>query len=79
MRITYRTLGRLINEMNADQLDSDLTVEIPGEFGSECFCAELRVAGEEHDGGLDDGHPVIYANLDGEHKRHEPTAEELGL
>lgn len=46
--------------MNDDQKDSDLTVEIPTEGESECFAAELRIAGESHDGGLDDGHPVIY-------------------
>ena len=63
MRITYRTLAAIILKMNEDQLDSDVTVEIPSEFGNaECVPAELRIAGENHDGGLDDGHPVIFAH-----------------
>jgi len=62
MRITYRTLGKLIAAMNEEQLDCDLTVEIPTEQSSECYSAELRIAGDEHDGGLDESHPVIYVH-----------------
>jgi hypothetical protein len=62
MRITYRTLGKLIAAMNEEQLDCDLTVEIPTEQLSECYSAELRIAGSEHDAGLDDGHPVIFVH-----------------
>lgn len=51
MRITYRTLGKLIAAMNEEQLDCDLTVEIPTEQSSECYAAELRIAGDDHDGG----------------------------
>lgn len=57
MRITYRTLQKLIAKMNEDQLNSDLTVEVGDD--DECFAAELRIAGDNH-GSLDDGHPVIY-------------------
>jgi hypothetical protein len=66
MRITYRTLAAILFKMSNDQLDSDVTVELPTEFGSECFAAELRIAGESHDGGLDDGHPVIFVHTLGE-------------
>ena len=82
MRITYRTLGKLIEKMNNDQLDSDVTVELTEDTGTECYPAELRIAAEEHDGGLDDGHPVIYVNFDGEHDRLEDVDEitaRLGL
>jgi hypothetical protein len=57
VRISYRTLGQLIEKMNEDQLDSNVTVELDD---SECYAAELRIAAEDHDGGLDDGHPVLY-------------------
>jgi len=63
MRITYRTLKNLIEKMNEDQLDSDVTVELPTESTSECYAADLRIAGEEHDGGLVEGHPVLYVHL----------------
>jgi hypothetical protein len=66
MRITYRTLAAVLFKMSDEQLDSDVTVEIPSEFGSECYAAELRLAGETHDGGLDDGHPIIFAHALGE-------------
>ena len=49
--------------MDKEQLDSDVTVEIPTDGDCECFAAELRIAGDEHDGGLDDNHPVIYAHM----------------
>ena len=62
MRITYRTLGALIALMNEDQQDSDVTVEVPTEGSAECYSAELRIAGDEHDGGLDDSHPVLYVH-----------------
>ena len=63
MRITYRTLRALLFKMSDDQLDSDVTVEIPSESGSECFAAELRIAGDSHDCGLDSGHPVIFTHM----------------
>ena len=64
MRLTYRTLAALIEKMSDDQKDSDLTVEIRDDKCSECFHAELRIAGEEHDS-LDDGHPVVYVCIIG--------------
>ena len=63
MRITYRTLAGLIEKMSDDQKDSDVTVEIPTESFSECYSAELRICGELHDCGLDDGHPVIFPHF----------------
>lgn len=69
MRITYRTLAALILQMSDKQLDCDVTVEIPDEFDCECYPAELRIADRTHEGGLDDGHPVIFTNLSGEHFR----------
>lgn len=62
MRITYETLSRIINRMTKDQRQSDVTVEIPGASGSECFFAELRIS--DGDGSLDEDHPVIYVNFD---------------
>lgn len=61
MRITYRTLWTLIGLMNKQQLDSDVTVEIFNGEGRECFCAELRICGSNHES-LDDGHPVLYCD-----------------
>lgn len=57
MRISYRTLAALIGMMTEEQKDSDVTVEDAGQ--KECFAAELRICGENHDS-LDHGHPVIY-------------------
>lgn len=67
MRITYRTLAALIERMDENQKDSDVTVEVED---SECFSAELRIADEEHDGGLDDNHPVLFVNFGGDHDRN---------
>ena len=64
MRITYRTLANRIAMMNDDQKDSDLTVEIADEQGSECYAAELCIAGDSHSGGLDVGHPVLKLELE---------------
>ena len=83
MRITYRTLAQLIALMSSEQQDTDVTVEIPGEQGAECYSAELRIAGEEHDGGLDLDHPVIYVHLsDKDHRRISDVdmiCKEIGL
>jgi len=62
MRITYRTLKSLIGLMSDDQLDSDVMVEVSDAFASECYSAELRLAGDNHDGGLDDGDPVFFVD-----------------
>jgi hypothetical protein len=61
VRITYRTLRDLIDIMDEDQLDSDVTVEI-GKEETECFPAELRICCS-HDS-LDDGHPVLFVRQD---------------
>lgn len=47
--------------MNDDQKDSDVTAEIFDGENTECFAAELRIAGENHDS-LDEGHPVLWVN-----------------
>lgn len=54
---TYRELGEAIACMNDEQLDSTITVEDADE--DECWAAELRIAGEEHDS-LDENHPIIF-------------------
>jgi len=54
---TYRKLLWALQQMNEDQLDATITVEDPCQ--DECFPAELRIAGTEHDS-LDENHPIIY-------------------
>lgn len=78
MRITYRTLANLIQRMTPEQLDSDLTVEI-SEMG-ECFHAELRICGDNHDS-LDPEHPVIYADPSNDERRDDADqiAIDIGL
>jgi hypothetical protein len=69
--------------MDEAQLDCDVTIEISDELGTTCYSAELRLAGEEHDGGLDSGHPIIYAHVtDEEHERItdvQHISEQIGL
>lgn len=82
MRITYRTLAGLIGRMSQEQLDCDVTVEIPGESSVECCCAELRIAGAEHDGGLDEDHPVIFVGAGHVHNRRDDMSQiaiDIGL
>ncbi len=57
MAITYRELLKNLQKLSEDQLDSDVTVELG--LSDECFPAEFRICGEEHDV-LDEDHPVIY-------------------
>jgi len=47
--------------MSDDQLESDVMVEVSDAFASECYSAELRLAGDNHDS-LDDGHPVFFVD-----------------
>lgn len=69
MRITYKTLKELIDLMDEDQLNSDLTVEVDGE----CYSAELCIATDLH-GSLDPGHPAILAHTtDEDHERYVYT------
>lgn len=72
MRMTYRQLRTMMEHFNDDQLDSDITVEVyNNEFGNcNCYPAELRIAGPEHDGGLDLNHPVIHPSLDESDERY---------
>lgn len=56
-RLTYAALRDLINQMSDDQLAMDVTVEDADE--DECYAAELRICGHEHDS-LDEFHPVIF-------------------
>lgn len=58
MRITYRQLQKILNELHPEQLDCDVTVEVDGEF----FSADLRICGETDV--LDENHPVIFAATD---------------
>lgn len=55
----YRDLLEKLYDMNSQQLACDITVEIAWE--NECYPAELRIAGEEHDS-LDNDHPIIYVS-----------------
>jgi hypothetical protein len=57
MRITYRTLAKLIDKMSDEQKDSDVTVEI--QMDDECYAAELRICDDNHDS-LDEDHPVLF-------------------
>lgn len=77
MRITYRTLGRLIANMTDDQKDSDVTLELVDGETYECFPAHLRIVGENHDS-LDEGHPVIYCDTAEESERVDDI-EEISL
>ena len=63
MRITYRTLAKLIDRMSEDQKDSDVTVEMQDDVDGEVFAAELRICGTEH-GVLDPEHPVLYVPIE---------------
>ena len=69
MRITYRTLSKLLDMLTEEQKDMDVTVEIASDYDTECYAAELRIAGSEHwasNGSLDENHPVVFINLDEE-------------
>lgn len=79
MRITWKTLGALIDKMSEEQQATDVTVEVESD---ECYCAELRIAGSEHQGGLDEDHPVLFINYSGEHERRDDVDEivhDIGL
>jgi hypothetical protein len=70
--MTYRTLQKLLAKMTENQKDSDVTVEIPHNLADGCYPVELRFAGEDHDGGLDANHPVLYVH-DPEHDSEQPV------
>jgi len=55
--MTYRELLDKLYELDSLQLEMDVTIEDP--YEDECFPAELRICGPEHDK-LDENHPVIY-------------------
>lgn len=55
--MTYRQLMEEISRMTDEQKDAQVTVE--DSFEEECYSAELRICGPEHQT-LDDGYPVIY-------------------
>ena len=58
MRMTYRQMVQIMNEVfTEDQWESDVTVEDGIE--EECYAAELRICGDNHDS-LDEDHPVIF-------------------
>lgn len=80
MRITYRTLGKLIARMSDFQLDCDVTVEADD---GECFPSELRLATEDNYDSLDVGHPILYVHFTfgaGERRDDiEGIAKDIGL
>ena len=53
----YHELLNELKKLSEEQLKMDVTVE--DAYEEECYPAELRVCGENHDS-LDDGHPVIF-------------------
>lgn len=55
--ITYQELHDAIALMTPEQREAHVTVEDSAE--NECYQAELRITGEDHDS-LDADHPVIY-------------------
>jgi len=55
--MTYGELLEKLYELSPLQLNCDVTVE--DAYEEECYPAELRVCGENHDS-LDDGYPVIF-------------------
>lgn len=55
--MTYRELFEKLGTLTESQLNCDLTVELGPE--DECYPAELRIAGSEHDS-LDENHPIIF-------------------
>lgn len=57
MRITYRQLRTMLNALTEAQLDCDVTVE--DSYEDECYTADFRICGNEHDS-LDPDHPVIF-------------------
>jgi hypothetical protein len=58
---TYRELLSAIQQMNDEQLDSNITVQDPAE--DEFHPAELRIMDGNEQDVLDDYHPVIYIPL----------------
>ena len=72
MRITYRHLRKMLNSLSEDQLDCDVTVEIPGE---ETYAADFRIVGAENDTGLEENHPVIFCSFSAED--HRSTEKEV--
>lgn len=74
MRITYRTLAKLIARMSDEQLDCDVTVEDGINF--ECYPARLRIAGDQHDS-LYMGHPIIYFDKECEYYTRSDDVEKL--
>jgi len=76
MRITWRTVGKIIEQMSDEQKDSALTVELPYGDGdtdeTKTFPAEIRVAGSEHCCGEPEGKPLVYVHQLGEsHDFHD--------
>lgn len=79
MRITYRTLGKLIERMSEFQLDCDVTVDV-GLDATQFYAGELRINDDDLE--LDENHPVIYTCYSGQEQRRddvENISNELGL
>lgn len=61
--MTYQDLLNALSRMTPEQLQCDLTVEVPVDYGkNELYPAELKICGIDH-GVLDEDHPVIFVNL----------------
>lgn len=63
MRISYRTLAKLIDRMSESQKDCDVMVEYYDGQEKHYMGTELRIAGESHDI-LPVNHPIMYSDCD---------------
>lgn len=57
--MTYKELLKRLSTLTPEQLNCDVTVEL--EVQDECYPAELRICGPDHEL-LDEDHPVIFVN-----------------
>jgi hypothetical protein len=61
MRITYRTLAKLIDRMSNEQKDLELTVDIWNGSDFETYGADFRIVNEKHQN-LQKNHPVVLVD-----------------
>ena len=86
MRITYRTLSKLIDKMNDEQKDSDLTIILCDDYDDfpEAYAAKLSIVNNDYDI-LPSKHPYICISqfIDGKSPESRDDvlniAKEIGL
>lgn len=60
--MTYAELLEQLKNLSPSQLNCDVTIEVPIDFGPNGFYpAELKICGEDHDV-LDENHPVLLVS-----------------